>query len=87
VLSVLSYNFSVEIPLRKSCVDIVVILLYEGGDVAQWLEHQNISLCLCLIHYLSTLSLLYLAKLYIVHIHILDIVCLCPHLCLTKRAH
>jgi len=38
-------------------VDIVKILLCEGGDVEQWLKPQNISRCLCLIHYLSTLSL------------------------------
>jgi len=42
---------------RSSCLDIVEILLCEGGDVEQWLESQNISQCLCLIHYLSTLSL------------------------------
>ena len=69
-----------------SCVDIVKILLCEGGDVEQWLEPQNKSLCLRLIHYLSTLSLLYLALVYIVHIHMLDIVCVCPHLCWAKRA-
>jgi len=33
-----------------------------------------------------TLSLLYLALLHIVHIHMLDIVCVCSHLCWTKRA-
>ena len=37
----------------KSCMDdIVKILLCEGGDVEQWLEPQNISWCLRLIHYL-----------------------------------
>ena len=37
----------------KSCVDAIVeILLCEGGDVEQWLEPQNISWCLRLIHYL-----------------------------------
>ena len=69
----------------RSCVYIVVILLCEGGDVEQWLEPRNIYCCLNLIHYLSTLSILYLAWLYIAHIHILDIVCVCPHLCWTKR--
>ena len=37
----------------KSCVgDIVKILLCEGGDVEQWFEPRNISLCLRLIYYL-----------------------------------
>jgi len=77
---------SVEIPqwrslCGRSCVDIVKILLCEGGDVEQWLEPRNISCCLRLIHYLFTLSLLYLALLYIAHIHTLVIVCVCPLLC------
>ena len=41
----------------RSSVDIVKILLCEGGYVEQWLEPQNISRCLSLIHYLLTLSL------------------------------
>ena len=60
---------------------IVKIFLCEGGDVEQWLEPQNISRCLCLIHYLLTLSLslLYLALLHIVHIiYMLGIDCV-PH--------
>ena len=65
----------------RSFVDIVKILLCEGGDVEQWLEPRNISCSLCLIHYLITLPLLYLALLFIAHIHMLDIVCVCPHLC------
>ena len=47
----------------RSCVDIVKILLCKGGDVEQWLESRNISLCLRLIHCLLLLSLLYLALL------------------------
>jgi len=34
------------------CGHIVEILLCEGGDVEQWLESQNISRYLRLIHYL-----------------------------------
>ena len=56
-------------------MDVVEILLCEGGNVEQWLEPQKISQCLHLIHYLLTLSLLYLALLYVVHIsYILGIV-------------
>ena len=62
-------------------MDVVEILLCEGGDVEQWLKSQNMSCCLRLIHYLSTLYLLYLVLLYIAHIHMLDIVCVCPYLC------
>ena len=58
VLLMLSCNFSVEVPLWKSCMDIVKILLCEGRDVEQCLEPPNISRCLCLINYLSTLSLI-----------------------------
>ena len=47
----------------RSCVDIVKILLCEGGNVEQWLESRNISLCLCLIFCLSTLNSLYLVLL------------------------
>jgi len=69
----------------KSCVDdIVKILLCEGGDVEQWFEPRNISLCLRLIHYLLTLSLSYIVP-YIIsycsyHTYMLGIVCV-PHLC------
>jgi len=70
----------------RSCVDIVKILLCEGRDVEQCIKPRNICCCLRLIYYLSTLSLLYLILLYIAHIHMLDIVCVCPHLCWTKRA-
>ena len=45
-------------------MDIVKILLCEGGDVEQWLEPRNISWCLRLILSL-TLSL---SLLYVVHI-------------------
>ena len=38
-------------------MDVMEILLYEGGDVEQWHEHRNISWRLRLIHYFSTLSL------------------------------
>jgi len=44
-------NSSVEVPF-VSCVDVLEILLREGGDVELWLEPQNISWCLHLIHYL-----------------------------------
>jgi len=70
----------------RSCVDIVKILLCEGWNVEQWLEPRNISCCLCLIYYILTLSLLYLVLLYIAYIHLLDIFCVCSHLCWTKRA-
>ena len=63
------------------CGHIVEILLCEGGDVEQWLEPRNISRCLRLIHYLLTLSFLYLALLHIVHIiYMLGIDCV-PHYC------
>ena len=42
---------------ERSCMDIVKIFLCEGGNVEQWLGPRNISWCLCLIHYLSALSL------------------------------
>ena len=65
----------------KSCVDVIVeIFLCEGGDVEQWLETRNISRCLCSIHFLLTLSLLYLALHHIHVIYMLGIVCV-PHLC------
>ena len=67
-------------------MNIVDILLCEGGDVEQWLESRNISSYLRLDFFFITLSLLYLALFYIVHIHMLDIVCVCPHLCSTKKA-
>ena len=70
----------------RSCVEIVKILLCEGGDVLQWLEPPNISCCLRLIHYLLTLSLLYLALLYIVHIiYMLGISCV-PTLVLNQES-
>ena len=61
------------------CGRIVKILLCEGRDVEQWLEPRNISWCLRLIHYLYTLSLLYLTLFHIVHIisYMLGIVCVC----------
>jgi len=66
-----------------SCMDdIVKIILCEGGDVEQWLEPRNISLCLRLIDYFLTLSLslIYLALFHIVHI---ILVCLVLFVCLT----
>jgi len=61
---------------------IMEILLCEGGDIEQRLEPRNISWCLCLIHLLNSISLLYLALIHIAHIiYMLDIVCVCPHLC------
>ena len=53
VLQVLCCNSCVGGPLcGRSYVDIVKIMLCEGGDVEQWLEPQNISRYLRLIHYL-----------------------------------
>ena len=75
VLSVLSCNCLMEVPLWKVLVDVVEILLCEGGDVEQWLEPRNMSLSLHLIHYLSTLTLIYLALLYLlIYSYMLDIV-------------
>ena len=66
------------------CGRIVKILLCEGGDVEQWLEPRDMFCCLRLIHYLLTLSLLYLALLYIVHItYMLGIGCVLPILVLN----
>ena len=59
----------------RSLVDIVEILLCEGGDVEQWLEPRNISLRLYLIFYLSTLNS-YILHRIITYIHKLDIVCI-----------
>ena len=65
----------------KSSVNAILkILLCEGGDVEQWLETRNISLCLRLFHYLLTLSLIYLALFHIVHILL---ICLVLCVCLT----
>ena len=59
----------------RSCVNVVKILLCEGGDVEQWLKPQNISLCLRLIHYLST-YLSFILHCFILFIsYMLDIVC------------
>ena len=76
-----------EVPLWKvMCGHIVKILLCEGRDVKQWIEPRNISCCLRLIHYLLTLSLLYLALPYIVHIsYMLGIVCV-PILVLNQES-
>jgi len=64
------------------CGRIVEILQCEGGDVEQWLEPRSISLCLRLIHYLLTLSLLYLALFHIVHIiHICLVLFVCAYTC------
>ena len=65
-------------------VDIVEIFLCEGGDVEQWLESRNISLCLRLDLSLNSLSI-YLALLYIVLIHIHARYCLCAHTCVQPR--
>ena len=70
----------------RSYMDIVKILLCECEDVEQWLEPQNISSCLRLDLFSQLSSLLYLVLLCIVHIHMLDIVCVCLYLCWTKRA-
>ena len=72
----ISCNSSVEVFCERSLVDIVKILLSEGGDVEQWLEPQNISLCLWLVIflYLSTLSYILRCH-YCSYIYILDIVC------------
>ena len=71
----------------KSYVDVIAeILLCEGGDVEQWLKPRNISYFLRLLEYLSTLSLLYFALLYIAHIHMLDIVFVLPILVLNQES-
>ena len=57
----------------------------QGGDIQQWLEPRNISLCLCLDLFSQLSSLLYLALLYIVHIHIHARYYLCAHACVHKR--
>ena len=69
----------------RFCVDIVKIFLCEGGDVMQWLECQNISFCLCLIFFLSTLISLCLALSLLPYLICL-ILYVCPHLYWTKRA-
>ena len=70
---------------RRSCVDIVKILLCEGGDVEQWLKPRNISQCLRLIHYLLTLSLfLSSSALYCLY-HIHAWYWLCGHTCVEPR--
>ena len=68
----------------RSCVDIVEILLCEGGDV-EWLEPRNISWCLRLIHYFSTLSL-FISCIVITCSYSYTKYSLCAHLCSTKRA-
>jgi len=60
---------------RGVVYSIVKILLCEGEDVEQWLEPQNMSWCLRLSRYLSTLSLFISFIAFIVLIHMLDIVC------------
>jgi len=65
----------------KSCVDVLVkILLCEGGDVKQWPEPWNISLCLRLIHYLLTLSL-YILHWFILLISYIYLVLFVCHTC------
>ena len=64
---------------------IVEILLCEGGDVEQWLEPQNMSLCLRL--RLDSLSLNSLSCIVIIaHIHTCLILFARSHLFLTKKA-
>ena len=82
---VVCFKCSVVIPqwrslCGRSCVDIVEILLCEGGDVEQWLEPQN----LCLIHYLLlclSYILHYLYCSYLIHARY----CLCTHTCVEPR--
>ena len=66
---------------------IVEILLCEGVDIKQWLEPRNISWCLRLIYYLSTLSL-FISCIVITcsYSYTCLILFMCPHLCSTKRA-
>ena len=60
----------------RSLVDIVKILLCEGGDVEQWLEPRNIFLRLHLDLSISQLSTLYILHCYYCsYIYMLDIVC------------
>ena len=54
----------------RSLVDIVEIFLCEGGDVEQWLESRNISLCLRLDLSLNSLSLSLCLALLILLIYI-----------------
>ena len=73
----------------KSCVDdLVEILLCEDGGVEQWLEPRNISLCLRLIHYLKTLSLLNFALYYFILFisYLYAWYCLCAILVLNCNA-
>ena len=71
----------------KSRVDVVKILLCEGGDVEQWLEPQNIYLCLRLIHYLSSLSLFLSCITLYCSYHICAWYWLCTHTCVEPREH
>ena len=62
-------------------MDVVEILLREDGDEEQWLEPRNLSWCLRLIHYLLTLSLLFILLIS----YILGIICV-PILVLNQES-
>ena len=86
VLLVLNCNSSVEVPLWKVLCRHSENSSVWRWDVEQWLEPRNY-LGVCIWSTTHQLYLfLYLALLYIVHIQMLDIICVCPHLCSTKRA-
>ena len=72
-------------PVWGSYVDIVKILLCEGGNVEWWLEPRIISCCLRLIHYLSTLFLISCIALYCSYHLYLGIVCV-PILVLNQES-
>ena len=84
-------KYRVVIPQRRclcgrSYVYIVEILLCEGGG-RRATDRTSKHILLFAFDPLSPpLSLLYLVLLYIAHIYMLDIVCVCPHLYWTKRA-
>ena len=70
---------------ERSCVDIMKILLCEGGDVELRLEPRNISLCLRLIYFFSLSLSLISCIAYIVHIHMHARYSLCAHACVEPR--
>ena len=82
-------KFSVEVSLcGKSCVDYIVkILLCEGEDVELCARTSKYILVFVFDPLSLTLSLIYLALIYIVISFIYAwFVCVCPYLCSTKGA-
>ena len=68
----------------RSFVNIVKILLCKGGDIEQWLEPRNISLCLCLIYFLSTPIALYILHCFTC-LYSYARYSLCAHTCVEPR--